>query len=300
MRLKNKNLSYLLALALSAGGAVASADSLNGTGSWQASWSTATLAVDGSSVSVGTPYWNNASGDGPKANVGWCLTGGGACSMPAGTPGVLSYYGNGGASANSMYFTSTGTPLNISLQTLLTTQKSTASGYDLFGYYLAGGSGQAPSSPDLNPLFDSRTDVPGNNLTLSSLTAGENYGFYIENVQGAGTANQTNYFYFMDSASNTATGSMPADGLQHFAAFDGGSGTYFLGDVDADACQNGFLVGNSPCVPGSQFDYNNMVVEITPNAGGNTPEPASFALMSGGLVVLAAVIRRKKGRQFEN
>lgn len=299
MKLRNKNLSRFFALALSAGGVMAHADSLNGNGTWQ-NWSAANLAADGSSPNAGTPYWNNGSGDGPKANVGWCLAGGGSCSMPAGTVGAIPYYGNGAATASSMYFTSSGAPLTITLQTVMTTQTSTASGYDIFGFYLANSTGKAPSSASLTPLFDSRTNTPGTSFALTTLLPGDNYGFYIENVQGSGTPFVTDYFYFMDSSSNIATGSMPADALQHFATFDAGGGTYFLGDVDGDACSGGFQPGTSPCVPSSQFDYNNLMVQIVAGNVANTPEPASLALMGAGLCVVGAVLRRKKKAEFEN
>ncbi len=293
MWLKSTGL-VVIALALSAGTAtLANGDTLYGSGSWQSGWSSSSLVVDGNSPGAGTPYWNNNSGDGPKANVGWCLAGGGSCTMPAGAPGTLPYFGNGSGSASLIYFMSNGSPMDVSLQTIMTTQKSLASGYDVFGYYVANQSGNAPAGVALTPIFDSRTSAVGTVSSLSGLVAGQNYGFYIENIQGGGTQFATDYFYYMDSTASTANGSMPADSLQHFAAFSGANGSYFLGDVDGDACQGSFQPNSSPCVPSSQFDYNNMMVELTPGAG-NTPEPAPFALIGGGLLVVGAIVRRRK------
>ena len=53
MYLKDRNLWRVVALALSAGCALANADSLNGSGSWQ-SWNTSSLVVDGNSSGGGT------------------------------------------------------------------------------------------------------------------------------------------------------------------------------------------------------------------------------------------------------
>lgn len=298
MRIKIKKFSYLLTLALSASGAMTYADTLNGNGSWQ-NWNASSLVANSSSSTLGTPYWNNGSGDGSSDNVGWCLVGGGNCSMPAGTPGNLPYYGNGSSAPSMLYFTSSGSPVTLTLETVMTSQTNVANGYDIFGYYVANGSGSSTSAT-LNPLFDSRSNSVGNSLTLSSLTAGTNYGFYIENIKGAGTPDQTSYIYLMDSASNMATGSMPADGYQHFAVFNSGNGTYFLGDKDSDACQGSFQPGTSPCVSVSQFDYNDMIVELNTGSNSTTPEPVTIALMGGGLCFIGAFLRSNKKRYLVN
>ncbi len=74
---------------------------------------------------------------------------------------------------------------------------------------------------------------------MPSMPAGQNYGFFIENVQGFGTAFQTEYIYYMNSAVNLGTGAMPVDNTQHFAIFSSGS-NYYLGATDADACQGSY------------------------------------------------------------
>ncbi len=59
----------------------------------------------------GNPFWNNASGDGSKYNVGYCIYGGGACNGGAALDAGANYLakaGNSGASATNVYFTSDG------------------------------------------------------------------------------------------------------------------------------------------------------------------------------------------------
>ena len=253
------------------------------SGTWQGWSSTNLYSTPGQTP--GTPYWNNSSGDGPQANIGWCLAGGGTCTLAAGTPGNLPYLGGpGGSSLSDLFFTASGNGI-VSLQVSRTDAK-TSLNVSLFGYYLADATG-APVGP-LHQLFRS-TDAAGSNVTLP-LTAGQNYGFYTENIQGAGTPFETDYFFYMDSALNSASGSMPPDALQHFAAFQSGA-NYFIGTVSADACQNGFLPQTSPCVLSSAFDYNDIVVELGP-----VPEPASLGLLGGSLVLLALFVRYRNRR----
>jgi hypothetical protein len=59
----------------------------------------------------GTPFWNAASYDGPKFNIGYCIYGGGACNEGvAMDPGAryLAKAGNSSATANNVYFTNDG------------------------------------------------------------------------------------------------------------------------------------------------------------------------------------------------
>lgn len=285
MLLNSRQLSVFLALAALAGLSQANADSLSGT--WN-SWNSNNLVVNNASPGLGTPYWNNNSGDGPMDNAGWCLMGGGNCSLAAGPQGALPYLGNGSAAQSSMAFTSGGGAVTVSLQTIMTSETNIANGYDVIGYYVG-----TPSTSSLTPLFDSRTSAVGSSATINSLTAGETYGFYIQNIQGTGTPFLTDYYYFMDSASNLSTGSMAADSLQHFAAFAGSNGTYFLGDVDSDSCQGSWVAGSSPCILSTQFDYNDMMLEVSASAAA-APEPASLALLGAGLLGLGLFARRKK------
>ena len=232
---------------------------------------------------AGVYYWNNNSGDGPQANVGWCLVGGAQCGMQN-PPGYLPYYSSGGSAPADMYFTSSGSGSTVTLRLTLTDQKGqNGNGIDEFGIYLTDATGHTISDPTV--IFSS-TDTPGSKSAAVTLAAGQNYGFFIENVQGVGTSNETRYFYYMDSTDNTATGSMPADSMQHFAVFSDGA-TYYIGAVDGDACQGPFHAGTSPCIPASEFDFNDFIVQVNP-----APEPASTMMVGAGLLLLGAIVRR--------
>ena len=95
------------------------ADILVGPGGAFQPWTSAVLGPASaptytSSTNPG-PYWNNASGDGPTANIGWCLAGGGNCVI-ASPPGAIAYYdGSSGAALQKMAFVSTGMPATVSL-----------------------------------------------------------------------------------------------------------------------------------------------------------------------------------------
>ncbi len=246
-----------------------------------------------SSYVPGLYYWNNSSGDGPQANLGWCIVGSAQCgsqSTPGyNPPGYIPYYSDGSMGApGNMYFTSSGNPEQVTLQVAMTTQKGGAVGIDFFGYYLTDSTGTAIINPT---AFYTANNPNGTTFTMPSMPAGQNYGFFIENVQGFGTGFQTEYIYYMNAAMNLGTGTMPVDNSQHFAIFSDGS-SYYVGATDADACQGNYQPGSSPCVPYSNFDFNDMVIEL------NTaiPEPGSASLFVAGLVVAAGLVRRRIAR----
>ena len=245
----------------------APADSLIGNGSWQ-SWSPTVLNSATSGAPTG-PYWNGASGDGANYNIGWCLTGTGSCHI-AGTPGALSYYGNGNASAN-MSFTSLGLAQEVSLLGLFSNQNGNPpSGTDYFGWYSISTMGAVGP---LNQLLNSNQPIG----TSATFNPTGNYGFYFENVQSAGTSFTASYYWLSTVTQSYATGTGIVDtGTQHIAAFGSAtSSTYFFGLEDTPS-------------PNSDFDFNDMIVELQP-----APEPASIALMLGGLSLFGLVIRRR-------
>lgn len=265
----------------------AHADTINGAVS--INWNPNYL-YGGSSYVPGLYYWNNNSGDGPQANIGWCLVGGSECGMKN-APGHIPFYGTSSLTApTNLFFSSTaGQPMQVTLDLTMTNQKNGGSGLDFFGYYLTNQTGTQINSPTI--LFNSNQAL-GSTAILSGLSAGESYAFFIENVQGYGTnAQQTTYTYYMNSSDNSANGSMPADALQHLAVFQTGT-TFYIGSVDGDACAGSFTVYNSPCIAASQFDYNDMVVQLSPAV----PEPIPSGLFALGIAVLGIAARLRSSR----
>ncbi|HZS52984.1 MAG TPA: PEP-CTERM sorting domain-containing protein [Bryobacteraceae bacterium] len=270
------------------------ADTLSGTGgNWQ-NW-TQTQLFQGTSPTPGIPYWNNDSGDGVRGNVGWCLTGGSSVCTMAGSPGAaLPYFGTAAAGpVANVSFTSAGTPLTLSLAAILT-DETLSSQFDVFGYYVVPVSGL----PTLVPLFSTKPGgsqaVVGSTATLN-LAPGTNYGFYVENSLGAGGPDESDFFFYMNSTlnNNTFDGGAPVagpDSDQHFAIFQTSNG-YVVGDVDAFACTSASQQGSGPCIMPSQFDYNDLVVTVSPSP---TPEPATFGLIGLSVIVLAGFFGRKR------
>lgn len=253
------------------------------TGGQITSWNPNYLYGYGSYI-PGLYYWNNASGDGTRANIGWCLIGGGQCGM-ANPPGPISFYSVSFTAPSTFYFTSSGQPETLILRDSVTDQKGVGNAYDVLGYYLADQNG-LPIAGSEQSLFDSN-DPNGINAVLN-LPAGQRYGFYIENIQGPNTALQTTYSFFMNASSNAASGSMPADPIQHFSVFQTGS-SFYIGANDADACLNSFEPSTSPCIPADEFDYNDMIVQLDTG----TPEPGSFVLLGAGLLLVWVLVRRR-------
>jgi hypothetical protein len=310
---------------------IGSADALHAGGSWQtwtAGFSGSTLGTvsapnydGGPTTTTSGPYWNNASGDAPvpaAANIGWCLAGGGQCTLANGSPGTIPFYGGSNGSAiPNIYFTGR-QQITASLEASLTSQRAN----DLFGYYTF----DPNTGAVLNtfPLF-SASSAPGTtSVTFTPATA--HYGFYIENTQGNPLAPSTfpsEYFFYTDANDNNVLlTANPTDNLQHFAIFstNSHSGTdYYLGAVDTRACSAAIT---SSCLTPATFDYQDMVVGLSfgPNSesgnhkdpalsGGQidavTPEPSSFKLLGLSLFVILGgwlgkrtqlIARRSSGR----
>jgi hypothetical protein len=251
-------------------------------GAWQP-WTAAVLGPDAAPTYTSSthpgPYWNNFSGDGPTANIGWCLTGGGGCVI-ATPPGAIAYYGTStGAAVQNMALVSGGWTITATLLGQLTNQLGTAAnpGYNVFGWYTINPNGTISATP----LWNSKTDTIGQTISFNTGPAGTQYGLYLENIQGSGTSTVADYFWFMNSSSDYSTGpgASTPDTNQHFAVFckPGNDitcgGTYYIGVDDTNN-------GNQ--------DFNNMIIELA-----TSPEPSTYSLVGLGLACCWLVRQRK-------
>lgn len=267
-------------------GAMGQADTVAGTGDWQ-SWSAANL-IQGVSPTPGLPYWNNLSGDGSRYNIGWCITGGGNCTIP-GTPGNVPYFGPNGSDAPSdMAFVNSNYAVTATLEAAITNSRS----IDVFGWYALNTDG---SIGPLHPLF-SPSDSAG---LAQTFTPSSRYGFYVEQDQGTAIDPfASKYLFFMDSAENRVEGyPNPSDNLQHFAVFDAQTGTangttpYYIGAVDTRACTPN---GSGTCDSTANFDYNDFIVRLDTV---DSPEPATLGLLLCSLILSAALLRQRRTHQ---
>ena len=245
----------------------ARADTLVGPGGAFQPWTAAVLGTTAHPTNNGTPYWNNLSGDGPTANIGWCMVGTGGCVI-ASPPGAIAYYGTStGASVQNMMFQNSGVPVSVSLQGMLTNQTGGANGYDLFGWYELNANGTIGKT---TVLWSSQSAAIG---ATAVFTPVGNYGLFVENVQGNG---QGNYFWFMNSSQNSSSGPFAAtsDTRQHFAIFSGTPGQFLVGAEDTN---NG------------DGDYNDMIISVT-----NVPEPGTLSLLFAGLLLCWSLLAKVK------
>ncbi len=263
------SMSLLMGLALfMTGGLAVNADTV--IGGTLTAW-TGTLGT-AASPTYGGAYWNNSSGDYPApstGNVGWCLAGGGNCTLPGGPVGTPQYYSNGGAAPANMYFT--GNTSGAGVTTLLvsiTSQKGIGGGgLDSLYYYLTSSSG-VPNLASRTFLFNA--GAPSMTSAVLSIPTGDGYGFELVNAQPGG---QT-FSYFMNDTLNA-----PGDATQHFAIFQQSTSSFYIGAEDG-------------AIPGSDLDYNDMVIHLQTAV----PEPASLGLLGGGFLLVGAFVRRRSRR----
>lgn len=262
----------LCGLFIVAFGVVANADTLNGTGSWQ-TWNPSILGTT-ASPTYGGPYWNNKSGDGPTNNIGWCLVGGGGCTI-SNPPGAQPFYGNGNAAVSTMWFSTGGSAVSLVLRGIFTSQTAASGGIDYFGYYQATSSG-APMPGTAVQLFSAGDPVPS--TTSITLNPNTDYGFYIENVQGQGSPFETDYWFYMDDTADMNNRGNAVTNFQHFSIFDD-NGSYYL------AMEDGYINPDK--------DYNDLIVQMTATS---IPEPAGVGLAGMGLLAAGLLLRLKLSR----
>jgi hypothetical protein len=245
-----KTLKLFCILAMCIGSQSAFADAINSTtpgAGWVSGWS------NGES---GSTFFNNTSWDGSKKNVGYCLTGGGNCTLSS-TPGALAYFGVGNQAASNISFINNGNPVSTAT---LQIEIAGYAGTNVFGWYDL-------TTGNRTVIFNG----PDSAGKVISFTPTVHYGFYIQ-------ANGNGAIYYTESNRNSSD-----VGFQHFAAFLGTpADTYWLGIEDLAVGPNGT----------GDRDYNDMVVKVTSTAA-PVPEPASLALFGSGLISAAAFGRKK-------
>jgi hypothetical protein len=252
---RRTSVSFLFAMfALIAASAQVQADTIAPGGSFQ-SWNASTLST------TGGPYWNNASSDSANANIGWCLAGGGSCSI-AGTPGAIGFYGVGNSAVSNIFFNGTGATVSV------TFLGGVAGFADTFGWYAIN-----PANPNVVPPAASQHAIAGNSHTATPTPVGQTMTFNA----GAGS----DYGFYLNNGSQTffSQSSLNSDSTQHFAIFTDGTS---------------FYIGSEDVAGGGDRDYNDMLVKITPSAPGgptDVPEPMSMSMLGGGLIVLGGLIR---------
>jgi hypothetical protein len=224
----------------------------------------ATLNEKGTSA-----FWDNPSLDGSQKNIGYLLTNTGAFAGSTLGPGKLPYWGTAtGAYDPSITFARSASSSSVAM---LASIAGFAPG-NSFGWYDT--TLPITNSSNLHVIVKG---VANPAAPAVFFTPSASYGYFLQAANGN--------IYFTQSALST-TG---YKGHQNFAVFTTSTSstnpTYFIGVEDL---ANGAGIASFE----KNGDYNDMVVEIRP-----VPEPATLALTGAGVLSLAGLIRRKKGRK---
>ena len=225
----------------------------------------------------GSGQWEAWAPGQATPQISWCTAGDAGCVVT--TPsGTVNYYetGNGNlATPTSMSFIGSAQSVNLSFSF---DSAALGPGTDYVGFYIET---QAGTIASFMPLFSTATQ---NSNVLLSVSAGAQYGFYVENVQNAGTSNETDEYYFMNANLNhSKTGSMSPE--QHFALYNSvGASTYFMGIED-------------PSLSSPNMLYTSMLLtaryQAAPPATPQAPEPTSSGLAGLSFAALAFLLVRK-------
>jgi hypothetical protein len=136
----------------------------------------------------GTPFWNNASGDGSKYNVGYCMYGGGNCNGGVALDPNGAYLATAGRdSVNDVYFSVNG---GVDTQIVL----HIASDNDSLGYELLN-----DPSHTVHSITSGLAFTPGGNFELVGKVAGDP-SFYSDAGRGV------SQFAFFETPEPATTG----------------------------------------------------------------------------------------------
>ena len=182
------------------------------------------------------PYWDNYSGEGQFANIGYCLSGGPECVLYDGPPGAIPFWGNvydqnrdsGGSSDLNFYFAGALPPGYKA-----TLEGEYAGAIGEFGWFETNSTGSILGTQ--HPLF-TFTDTIG---TVRNFTPTPFYGYY--------------YSFFGNTFYTISRFNTVRQDQQRFAVFEPTPGailcTVWIGLDDT---------------PDSDGDYNDMIVSIAP------------------------------------
>ncbi|HVT93935.1 MAG TPA: PEP-CTERM sorting domain-containing protein [Bryobacteraceae bacterium] len=169
------------------------------TGQWNAAPNLST---------TGTPFWNNTSGDGAGQGVGYCIFGGGACTLPGGTPSNGGYLGagaGGSGQVTDVLFSSGGGEVTATLLAKITAWAST----DTIGWY-------DPNDPSgtLHTIFSG----PMTTSTVITFDPSATFGLWTMGSDGSGPVYYSNtndmaHFAFFSSLETPEPGSILLMGL---------------------------------------------------------------------------------------